>query len=376
MSTTDSTLTLVAPDIESALTSANLAPEGVASIRSSFSPHFTAFQEIATTAQTVKPNAPKLARTVRLQLREVRIAAEKTRVSLNEDSQRRVKAINGVNNLLLYALTPIEEAMSSIEKAEEIAQAKLITERAEMRRAELAPFQDPAFYDLGNMPDAQYTVLLTSAKNAKALADAALAKADADRIAQIKKEADERAAKDLADKLERDRLAADNARLAEEAKKAKAAQDAANAKLAKEKADREAEAKKQADAQKARDAQLAAEQAKKDAAAKAAQKVKDDAAEEVRRDLEAKAKTAQAALDAAKAEHEKHIANQQAADVKLAADKAAAAKAPDKAKLLAFAAAINNIPLPVLTTNPELNAQLVTQTNKMVQWLKGLANKL
>lgn len=388
MSTTE--LTIVQPDIESALTTANLAPEGVASIRSSFSPHFTAFQEIATTAQTVKPNAPKLARTVRLKLREVRIASEKTRVSLNEDSQRRVKAINGVNNLLLYALTPIEEAMSAIEKAEEIEAAKRITDLAEVRRAQLTVYTDPQFYDLGNMPEAQWTALLSGAKTAKETAEAALKKADEDRIAKIKADEETRAAKEKADAAERARLAAENARLAEEARKAREAQEATkkaaeaqakaladkaaaeqakrDAQAAKEKAAREAEAKKLADAQKAKDDAAKAEQAKKDA----------QVAKE-RADLVAKTKAAQDALDAAKAKEDKRIANEKAAEAQKLADENAAAKraakAPDKSKLLAFAASIKALPIPV-TTDPALNTQLSQQASKMVAWVEGLAAKL
>lgn len=89
------------------------------------------------------------------------------------------------------------------------------------------------------------------------------------------------------------------------------------------------------------------------------------AAEQKAREL-AEAKLAEAAKIAADAE---------AAEIE-AAKKAAAA--PDREKIMAFAAAIRGIPLPICTTNAGFTAtaKIAEQKGKMVKWLEGVAATL
>ncbi|MTW08914.1 hypothetical protein GM524_13695, partial [Streptococcus pneumoniae] len=69
---------------------------------------------------------------------------------------RRGKAIDGINNLLEYQLVPIEQAMEKIEKAEELREVARVAALKSAREAELSPFADVAFYDLGKMPEDQF----------------------------------------------------------------------------------------------------------------------------------------------------------------------------------------------------------------------------
>jgi len=75
----------------------------------------------------------KMARTGRLFLREKRIAIEKTRKQLKEQSLREGKAIDGIANILKALIVPIEEYLERQEKFVEIKAA----EEAERKRIEV-----------------------------------------------------------------------------------------------------------------------------------------------------------------------------------------------------------------------------------------------
>lgn len=74
----------------------------------------------------------QMARTGRLFLREKRIAIEKTRKQLKEQSLREGKAIDGIANVLKALIVPIEEYLERQEKFIEIR----IAEEAERKRIE------------------------------------------------------------------------------------------------------------------------------------------------------------------------------------------------------------------------------------------------
>ena len=74
----------------------------------------------------------KMARTGRLLLRERRIAIEKTRKELKEQSVREGKAIDGIANILKGLIVPLEKYLESQEKYVEIKAA----EEAEKKRIE------------------------------------------------------------------------------------------------------------------------------------------------------------------------------------------------------------------------------------------------
>jgi fused signal recognition particle receptor len=128
----------------------------------------------------------KMAREGRLFLREKRIAIEKSRKELKEQSLREGKAIDGIANVLKSLIEPIEDYLESQEKYAEIKEQ----ERKDLERIELEK---------------------------KAAEEA--------RIAAEKEEA-ERVAKEKAEAEERKRLQEENARLQEEAEaKEKARQE-------------------------------------------------------------------------------------------------------------------------------------------------------
>lgn len=75
----------------------------------------------------------KLAREGRLELREKRIAVEKSRKDLKEQCLREGKAIDGIANILKALIVPIEEYLEQQERFVEIQEEK----KAEARRLEI-----------------------------------------------------------------------------------------------------------------------------------------------------------------------------------------------------------------------------------------------
>ena len=294
-------------------------------------------------------NAPKAARTLRLALKDIRVSAEKTRKSLKEDSLRRGKAIDGINAILEIQLLPIEKAMEDIEKAEEIAEAKRKEALKADRIAELSPFADPTFYDLGGMPSVQYAELLSGAKAAHAAKIAAAEKAEADRIAAEKAAAEAEAKRLAEERAERERMREENARLA--------------AVAAKEREER-LEAERVAAAERAKiEAQAAIE---REAARKEREEAARLAAAERKKREEAEAEL----LAKQKAEADKIVAQK-------AADKKAAA-APDKEKIAALAVAFSAVAIPDMATNEgkELRKKIAEQVSKLSGWILAEGGKL
>ena len=114
-------------------------------MRRAFSAHFAHFNDISKEATAVRPDEPAKARALRLALKNIRTASERTRKELKEDSLRRGKAIDGIHAVLEYALVPIEQAMDAIEKAErekrEAAEkelSRIAKEQADQIAAEVA----------------------------------------------------------------------------------------------------------------------------------------------------------------------------------------------------------------------------------------------
>lgn len=400
--TTPSTELIIVPGIE-ANKLALITPESAHAVKAAYLPHFTAFLELEKQANEIAVNSPKLARVMRLDLRKVRVAAEKDRKALGEEGRRYVDAVNQVYNLLEDRLKPVEQRMESIEKAEEIANKERAEALKTARLAELTPYaltvgQDLTFYDLANMPEAQYIALRDSTK---AAADA--------KVLAAKKAEEERIAAEVARAKREQELAAENARLAKEAAERQKALDverakaeearrkaaaevervrkeneakleaerkkaadeaarikkAADEKAAKERADREA-IERAAEADRKEEARkLALERAKADAKAKAERDALAKQAEDARKAAQKLADEAKAREDAEKARKAKE-----------AEEASKAAKAPDKEKILAYAKAIESIPVPVLSSSKPLSDLLKEQSTKMVKWLRAESGKL
>jgi hypothetical protein len=301
----------------------NLMPDGMTTIWAGFAPHFKEFKALATSAKTIDEKSPKAARAMRLELKAVRIASEKTRKSLKEDSLRRGKAIDAMHNVLEYELAPVEQAMEDIEKAEERAEAARKEALRVVRAKEIEPFADPLFYDLANMPDGQWVGLLTSLKAAHEAKIAAEKEAELQRLRKAKEEAEER-----------ERLRQENERLAAEAAKARAAQEAERKKA------EQAAAKARAEQERIRQEAIAE-----------AQRIEAQHAKERQR-LEAEAQRLKAeAQKKAEAEAKARRAEQERIEKERAEEERAAA-APDREKLIQFATALLGLDWPVMASSP------------------------
>lgn len=318
--------TLIIPGAE------HLAPSLLSNIEAGFRDAFAQAEKWRAQAMAIKVTSidqraeMKLARTIRLELKNVRIEAEKKRKELKADALLMGKAIDGVNNLLLAAIEPLErhlqEQENFAERLMEAERARLVAERSEALRPYLTEGQ--AVPVLDTMTAEQWAAYLADAKLLHEAKIEAARKAEAERIA-----AEQAAA------AERERLRVENERLRAEA------------------AEREAKAKAEREA---------AERAQREAAEKARKE---------REALEAKAKAEREAREAA----ERELAAKQAAEAKAAADAAKAAKkaaaAPDKAKLQAIATAVRALPVPTVST-PEAATVLADITAKIESFAKWI----
>lgn len=136
----------------------------------------------------------KMAREARLALREIRIAADKTRKELKEDSLRYGRAVQGVYNVIEAVISPIEKHLEEQEKFKELYELRQ-REALRLEREELV--KDYREYvisniNLGEITEEDFTRMLTGAKLQKQAAEQAAIKAEEERAARLKAEAEER----------------------------------------------------------------------------------------------------------------------------------------------------------------------------------------
>jgi DNA repair exonuclease SbcCD ATPase subunit len=151
------------------------------------------------------------ARAVRLELKALRVNAEKARKVAKEESLRKGKAIDGIYNALEYAIVPLERHLQEQEDyAERMEEQRLQALRSE-RAALLAPYGAGGGIDLASLSEEQFAGLLQDAKDLHTL-----------RVERERKAEEERLAKAKADAEERERIRLENLRLREEAAKLEA----------------------------------------------------------------------------------------------------------------------------------------------------------
>jgi hypothetical protein len=325
-----------------------LEPESALAIRSAFETMFAQADEWVARAKTItvtsvdQKREMKMARESRLALREIRVKAEHARKRLKEDSTRRGKAIDGIANVLKALIEPIEEHLleqeTFAERAESARKDALKAAREETLRALGA---DPTVYaNLGETSEGVWSLTLDGARAARdakldAAKQAELVRVEAEKIAAEKREAARvEAARVEAERIERERVQAeDNARL-----KAEAVAREAAAQVERERATEQARIEREAAA-----SALAA--AKAEAAA------------------------ATAAAEAARHAEERETKRKHEAD---AAARQAAALAPDREKLAAFAATLRALTIPDLTTETGKAAavKVAEQIAKMAAWVQ------
>jgi len=346
----------------------NLPPSLLSSIEAGFKDAFAQAERWREKALAIKVSdvsqtgEMKLARTIRLELRNIRVSAEKTRRALKEDSLRMGKAIDGVNNLLVAAIAPLERYLEDQEKFGERLLEQQRQELIASRHEALKPFitDGQPLPPLDSFTEDQWTKYLD---DARLLHEA--------RIAEAKRIEAERAAREQAEAAERERIRLENERLRKEAAEREEKMAEERRKLEAEKAAAEAKAK----------AEREAAEAKLRAAEESARKER-EAAEAKARAEKAAAEAKAAQERAAREEAERKLAEQQAIEqaerVAEEARKRRAARAPDKTKLQDVAKNVRSITLPELTSaeGKAIAATLAEQIEKFAAWIETQAAKL
>ena len=352
---TCSAISIVVPEKD------QLPPSLLSNIETGFKSAFEQAEKWRTQALSIQVTSldqkaeMKLARTIRLELKAVRVSADKARKALKADALLMGRAIDGVYNLLEAAIIPMERHLDDQEKfAERLAEAERLRIKAE-REAALASFltegqQVPAVEVMTQDQWASYLA------DVKLLAEAkieAAAKAEAERIA-----------KEQAEAAERERQRIELERLRKEAVEREAAAKAERE--AAEKAQREAAAKAKAE----RDALEAAAKAEREAAERELARIKAEAESAAKKEREERARL-EAELAAKKAAEAKAAADADAAQKK-------AARAPDKQKALTFAATVRTLKTPEATTaeGKSVMAEITAKIEGFAKWIETQASSL
>ena len=324
-------------------------------------------------------------RECRLAIRAVRIESEKTRVAQKQHALLYGKAVDGFHNILMADLSPVETALQEAEDFAERAEAARLSElKAEREKVLLPLLESPVVTDLSILTESDFAKLVAYAKLLKQAKIEAAAKAEA-----------EAKAKAEAERLERERIAAENARLKAEAEAreaaAKAEREEAARKLAEERAAAEA-ARKLAEetARKEREAIEAKAKAERAAAEAKAREERLAAEAEARKERERlqaiadeerkKLAAAEAAAKALRDAEAKRVADAEAeakrlrdAEAKRSAEVAAAARkaaaAPDNAKAKAFAEHLRAMDLPKF--NAKAFDLLPSKIEALAKWVES-----
>jgi len=300
-------------DLTKVAQQSQIDPHSAAILSQSFSPFFERANALRNEAmQTVvtglgQPTAMKRARELRLIFQEVRTDADKKREEMKRESLRYGNAVQGAYNLIRLLVEPIEEHL----KAQEYFAVRLEEQRRDetrqLREAEAGPYMNffPQTIDLATVTDNDFARLLNGAKLQKQAADAERKRQEEEATETARKEQEAREAMRVENELLRQEAAeqAEITRKEREAvenerRKAQAVLDA----------EREAAQKAQREIQAALD--TAREKAK---AIEAAQRREKEEAERIARE---------------------------------------AAQAPDRDKLIAYAAKIRAVEMPEITGEP------------------------
>jgi hypothetical protein len=286
----------VVTSLETVVTQSGLDPASAEALRLAFNPLFTAAADWSkrvnglSVTDVSQKREMKLARESRLALKEIRCNADRQRKKLKEESLRRGKAIDGIYNVLEYLVTPLEEQLLAMEQFAERKEATRLDEQLVERQKALTYFGFPAM-DTGalrTMADEDFQKLLA---DAQLMAEAK--QREAERVEL------ERLAKERAEAEERQRLAAENARLQAEAA-------AREAQLLAERQAAEQAAKVAAEAAAAEKREALAKAKEERLAAEARARAEAAAREEVARAArEAEAHAAKVRLDLARAEQDR-----------------------------------------------------------------------
>ncbi len=151
------------------------------------------YDEIA--ALEINPDTCKKAKRLRLDIAKVRIDADKVRKEQKEEYLRAGNAIQGVYNILKFAVADKEEKLKDIETHYERIEAEKKSRLQAERQAELLKYNAEfliEFTDLCNMSEGVWINFLASAKAQHEALVAAEIKAESDRLEAERKAAEER----------------------------------------------------------------------------------------------------------------------------------------------------------------------------------------
>ena len=169
----------------------NLPVTKVEELMKSFGGFFTSAKELAGKANGIKvtdesqTDVMMQAKELRLQIKNIRIEAEKTKITLKEQSLREGNAIQGAFNIIKALIVPVEEYLESQEKFAENLKLQKQEAIYQERLSKISPFvTDVTIYNIKDMSDYSFDQLLTSSKGAVEARNEALKKAEEDKIAQ------------------------------------------------------------------------------------------------------------------------------------------------------------------------------------------------
>jgi hypothetical protein len=311
----------------------------------------------------------KEARRIRLELKNIRVEADKSRKTLKEDALRQTQAIDAVNRNLEERIKPVEAKLQGFEDFAERAEAARVAKLKAEREQRLAVYGFTTIIaNLGEMKEEAFAEMLEGVRLQHEAKVAAAAKAEEERKvaeaarvaeearvreenARLKKEADEREA---ANRVEQDRLRAEAKALQDKADEARRVADAA----AKAERDRLAEEARATEARVLEEKRLALEAA--DRAKRQADELASRArAAQLRAEQDLKAKNDAEARERAEAERVRK----------------AAALAPDATKLRAYAAQIRALPVPALGAEEAKDIVIIAKNNleRIADWVAEMA---
>jgi len=177
----------------------------------------------------------KLARESRLAIRQIRINVDKTRKTLKDDAQAYVRAVDAAGRKIRETLEPIEAQLKEHEefaiRYEAEQREKLATERSDKLEA---LGMDPRFYNLVDMSEEDFAVVLQQAEDAHTA-----------KVEREKRQAEEAEARARAESEERERIRKENERLKAEAEERERKAEAER--IEREKAEAEARAAREAE---------------------------------------------------------------------------------------------------------------------------------
>jgi len=193
-------------------------------------------------ALDISPDKCTKAKRLRLDIAQVRIKADKVREEQKAEYLRAGNAIQGVYNILKFAVVDKEEKLKDIETHYERIEAEKKIRLSSERQAELSKYDiDGEFIDLGSMSDSVWTNYFAGVKANYEAIIAAEKKAEEERIEAERKEAEEREKMRLEnERLKKEAIIAERAQQAEQ-KKQEAKLKAEREKAEKERAEAEAE---------------------------------------------------------------------------------------------------------------------------------------